>query len=61
MQYNPHKYQDYSKVFIETHPVSSLFLDCGLGKTVITLTALNDPFVIQYALSIQINKIANYS
>ena len=42
MQYNPHKYQDYSKEFIETHPVSSLFLDCGLGKTVITLSALND-------------------
>lgn len=42
MQYSPHKYQNYSKEFIETHPVSSLFLDCGLGKTVITLTALND-------------------
>ena len=42
MQYYPHKYQDYSKEFIETHPVSSLFLDCGLGKTVITLSALND-------------------
>ncbi len=37
-----HAYQKYSVNFIEEHPVSAIFLDCGLGKTIITLTALND-------------------
>ena len=40
MKYNPHEYQDYAKEFIIGHPVSLLLLDMGLGKTVITLTAL---------------------
>ncbi len=40
MIYNPHEYQDYAKEFIIGHPVSLLLLDMGLGKTVITLTAL---------------------
>lgn len=40
MRYNPHEYQDYAKEFIIGHPVSLLLLDMGLGKTVITLTAL---------------------
>lgn len=42
MIYNPHKYQKFSTNFIETHPVAALLLECGLGKSVITLTALND-------------------
>ena len=37
-----HYYQQFSAAFIEEHPVSAIFLDCGMGKTVITLTALND-------------------
>jgi SNF2 family DNA or RNA helicase len=37
-----HYYQQYSVDFIETHPVSAILLACGLGKTIITLTALND-------------------
>ena len=37
-----HHYQQVSVDFIEEHPVSAVFLDCGMGKTVITLTALND-------------------
>ena len=28
--------------FIETHPQAAVLLECGLGKTSITLTALND-------------------
>ncbi|MCI2105529.1 MAG: DEAD/DEAH box helicase [Intestinimonas sp.] len=35
-----HEYQRYSVQFIVEHPVSAILLDCGLGKTVITLTAL---------------------
>ena len=40
MRYMPHEYQEYAKEFIINHKVSALFLDCGLGKTVITLTAI---------------------
>ena len=28
--------------YIETHPAAAIFLDCGLGKTSITLTAIAD-------------------
>ena len=37
-----HDYQVYCVDFIKTHTITVLFLDCGLGKTIITLTALND-------------------
>ena len=40
MRYVPHEYQEYAKEFIVSHKVSALFLDCGLGKTVVTLTAI---------------------
>ena len=42
MQYNPHDYQKYVIEYIEKHPVSAVFLDMGLGKTSITLTAINN-------------------
>ena len=42
MQYKPHEYQRYAAQFILEHPVSAIFLDCGLGKTVITLTAIEE-------------------
>lgn len=42
MKYNPHDYQRYAAEFIITHPISALLLDMGLGKTSITLTAIND-------------------
>ena len=42
MKYNPHDYQKYAVDFIETHPQAAVLLECGLGKTSITLTALND-------------------
>ncbi|WP_414603001.1 SNF2-related protein [Ruminococcus flavefaciens] len=41
MKYTPHDYQRYCIEYIRDHPVSALFLDMGLGKTIITLTALN--------------------
>ena len=42
MKYHPHKYQTYASEFIKSHDEAAVFLDCGLGKTSITLTALND-------------------
>ena len=42
MKYNPHDYQRYAAEFIISHPVAALLLDMGLGKTSITLTAIND-------------------
>lgn len=38
---NLHEYQRYGVNFIIDHPYCGLFLDCGLGKTVTTLTAIN--------------------
>lgn len=40
MKYTPHDYQKYAIEWITGHPVSAVFLDMGLGKTSITLTAL---------------------
>ena len=42
MKYSPHDYQTYATNFILTHPVAAILLDMGLGKSVITLTAIFD-------------------
>ena len=42
MKYNPHNYQKFAADFIESNPVSAILLSMGLGKTVITLTAINN-------------------
>ena len=42
MHYEPHFYQTYAKEFILHHKETAIFLDCGLGKTVITLTAIEE-------------------
>ncbi|MCX4337372.1 MAG: DEAD/DEAH box helicase [Bacteroidales bacterium] len=42
MKYNPHDYQKYAVGYIESHPIAAVLLDMGLGKTSITLTAVND-------------------
>ena len=42
MRFIPHDYQSYCIDYIRTHSVAALLLDMGLGKTVITLTALKD-------------------
>lgn len=42
MKYEPHNYQSYAIKYIEDHPIAAVLLDMGLGKTSITLTALND-------------------
>ena len=42
MRYTPHDYQAYAIDYIETHPIATVFLDMGLGKTSITLTAISN-------------------
>jgi SNF2 family DNA or RNA helicase len=42
MTYVAHDYQQYASTFIETHPASAILLSCGLGKTIITLTAVHN-------------------
>jgi SNF2 family DNA or RNA helicase len=42
MKYTAHDYQKYATNFILEHPISAILLDMGLGKSVITLTAVND-------------------
>ncbi len=40
MKYIPHDYQSYATEFILSHPVAAILLQMGLGKSVITLTAI---------------------
>ncbi len=42
MNFKPHNYQAYAIDYIKTHPVAAVLLDMGLGKTVISLTAIAD-------------------
>ena len=37
-----HSYQKFASEFICSHPASAILLDCGCGKTVITLTAISE-------------------
>ncbi len=41
MKYTPHDYQKRAEDYIVTHPIAAVFLSMGLGKTVITLSAIN--------------------
>lgn len=40
MQYKPHDYQQYAINYILEHPIAAVILGMGLGKTGITLTAI---------------------
>ncbi len=42
MKYEPHEYQSFATEYIENHPVAAVLLECGLGKTSITLTAISN-------------------
>ena len=42
MEFNPHDYQKYAIEYILTHPITAAILDMGLGKTAITLTAIEE-------------------
>lgn len=63
--YKPHDYQKYAIDYIETHPVAAVLLDMGLGKTSITLTALNnllfDCFEVHRILVIAPLRVARYT
>lgn len=62
MEFRPHPYQQYCIQRIVSDPAVGLFLDMGLGKTVITLTAVNDlkynRFQVQKVLVIAPKKVA---
>ncbi|TDT71547.1 SNF2 domain-containing protein [Hypnocyclicus thermotrophus] len=62
MKYNPHKYQNYATDFILKHPVSAVFLEMGLGKSIITLTAIfelcMDSFLVRKVLVIAPLRVA---
>ena len=40
MKYSPHDYQEYAIQFLLENPVAAIFLDMGMGKTSIVLTAI---------------------
>lgn len=62
MKYIPHKYQKLAEEHIYQTPRCGLFLEMGLGKTVVTLTAIEnliyDQFEIQKALVIAPLRVA---
>ena len=62
MKYVPHDYQAYATDFILTHPEAAVLLDMGLGKSVITLTAIQelclDAFEISQVLVIAPLRVA---
>ena len=62
MEYKPHAYQEYATQKIIDQPEAGLFLEMGLGKTVITLTAIdqlkNDYFEVSKILVIAPLRVA---
>lgn len=62
LEFKPHGYQQQMIEYIDTHPVAALFLDMGLGKTVITLTAIKnllyDSFEVKKVLVIAPLRVA---
>ena len=65
MKFIPHKYQKYAIDFIKQHNISALLLDMGLGKTAISLTAVNDlmfdSFEVHKVLIIAPLRVARFS
>jgi len=62
MKYSPHDYQTRAKDFILEHPKAGMLLEMGLGKTVITLTAIdvliNELFEVDRVLVIAPKRVA---
>ena len=62
MKYSPYEYQSYATNFILTHPAAAVFLDMGLGKSVIALTAIFelclDSFLVRKVLVIAPLRVA---
>lgn len=65
MKYNPHNYQTYATNFLLEHPISAIFLDMGLGKSVITLTGIFDlcldSFLVRKVLVIAPLRVAKFT
>lgn len=63
MNFRPHDYQKYAVEYIENHPIAAVLLDMGLGKTSITLTAMNnllfDSFEVHKVLVIAPLRVAS--
>lgn len=51
MRYVPHEYQAFATNFIIDHPSSAVFLECGLGKSVITLSAIEQLMFDYFSIS----------
>lgn len=50
-KFNPHDYQRFAIEFIKSHKIAAVLLSMGLGKTAITLTALNDLLFDSFEIS----------
>ncbi len=65
MKFIPHEYQKYTIEYIKQNPISAILLDMGLGKTVISLTAINDlmydSFEVHKVLIIAPLRVARFS
>ncbi|MDU6546757.1 DEAD/DEAH box helicase [Anaerococcus vaginalis] len=63
MKYSPHDYQRYATNFIVNHKISAVLLEMGLGKSVISLSAINelmlDYFDVSKTLVIAPLRVAN--
>lgn len=63
MKYAPHNYQKFATDFIINNPISAVLLEMGLGKSVISLSAINelmlDYFDVSRTLVIAPLRVAN--
>lgn len=51
MIYRPHDYQKFAINFILKHPIAAIFLDMGMGKSSITLTAIMELMYDRFEVS----------
>mgnify|MGYP001127069502 CR=1 FL=1 len=51
MIYRPHDYQKFAINFILEHPIAAVFLDMGMGKSSITLTAIMELMYDRFEVS----------
>ena len=65
MKYDPYEYQKYAIHFIEEKPEAAIFLDCGMGKTSISLTAIDhllfDSFEVHRVLVIAPIRVGRFA
>lgn len=51
MKYKAHEYQEYCINYILKNKIAAIFLDCGLGKTSITLSAIKELIYKRFEIS----------